>query len=95
MPMDIHKQAIEKYQQVKFESNEKPLETLFTYRHVFVIYLHKLPFPSILDVTDKSHELLFEFNYYGQFLLFKWYKMPFEHFLRFRRKVPPEPCEQM
>ena len=49
MPMDIHKQAIEKYRQVKFESNEKPLETLFTYRHVFVIYLHKLPFPSILD----------------------------------------------
>ena len=43
----------------------------------------------------KSHELLFEFNYYGQFQLFKWYKMPFEHFLRFRRNVPPEPCEQM
>ena len=54
MPIDIHKQAIEKYWQVKFESNEKPLETLFTYRHVFVIYLHKLPFPSILDVTDKK-----------------------------------------
>ena len=30
----------------------------------------------------KSHELLFEFNYYGQFLLFKWYKMPFEHFFK-------------
>ena len=54
MPIDIHKQAIEKYQQVKFESNEKPLETLFTYRHVIVIYLLKLPFPSILDVTDKK-----------------------------------------
>ena len=59
MPMDIHKQAIEKYRQVKFESNEKPLETLFTYRHVFVIYLHKLPFPCILDVTDKKSWIAF------------------------------------
>ena len=59
MPMDIHKQAIEKYRQVKFESNEKPLETLFTYRHVIVIYLLKLPFPSILDVTDKKSWIAF------------------------------------
>ena len=59
MPMDIHNQAIEKYRQVKFESNEKPFETLFTYRHVFVIYLHKLPFSSILDVTDKKSWIAF------------------------------------
>ena len=57
MPMDIHKQAIEKKcREVEFERQavrttgyEKRLETLFTYRRSN-IYLHKLPF--IVDLTD-------------------------------------------
>ena len=50
----LHKQAIEKYRRVKFESNEKRHETLLTHRRVFNIYLHKLPFTCIMDFTDNK-----------------------------------------
>ena len=54
MPMDIHKQVIEKISASKFESNEKRLETLLTHRRLFNIYLHKFPFTCILDFTDNK-----------------------------------------
>ena len=62
MPMDIHKQAIQKKcRQVEIENkgNEKHLETLFTHCRLN-IYLHKVPF--IVDLTDIKSWIVFKFS---------------------------------
>ena len=78
----------------KNKRNGKHLKTLFTHRRTLNIYLHKLRF--ILDFTDKKSRIAFQVQLVNcELQLFKWRKMPFQHFFRFRHKVSPKLCERM
>ena len=59
--MDILKQAIEKISASKIQKQrEAPWDIVNIHRHLFVIYLHKLPFKCILDFTDKKSWIAFQ-----------------------------------
>ena len=94
MPMDIHKQAIEKILASKIlKQQEAPWDFVYTPSRIYTCFL--LHVDVYLDFADKKSQIAFQVQLLLTTSAIYMMQNVGRTFLRFQCKVPPKQCQWM